>query len=141
MSKGTFKKVGSSDQPLYGPRAFLVCGFSPDEQKRIMAFITDLKLTEIAVIFSEKEDGQALVGELFCRPDQSGKNAVAGIDRAIILAGITETELQHILPAYRQCGLPRPLWATLTPVSEQWTLDALIAELKAERQAMEQGKG
>ncbi|MDY6906082.1 MAG: DUF3783 domain-containing protein [Thermodesulfobacteriota bacterium] len=137
MSQGTFKKVGESDQPLYGPRAMLVCGFGPEGQKQIMAFVAGLMLTDISVIFSKKDDGQALMGELFARPDQSGRDAAAGPDRAIILAGVTEAELQHILPAYRQSGLPRPLWATLTPVSETWSLNALIAELKAERQAME----
>jgi hypothetical protein len=38
--------------------------------------------------------------------------------------------------AYRQAGLPAQLWATLTPVSENWTLAALLKELATEAAAM-----
>ncbi|MEX1355731.1 MAG: DUF3783 domain-containing protein, partial [Desulfobacterales bacterium] len=34
--------------------------------------------------------------------------------------------------------LPRQLWATVTPVSENWTLAALLTELAEEDRAMQQ---
>lgn len=36
------------------------------------------------------------------------------------------------MAAYRGLDLPRPLWATLTPVSEKWTVKHLLDELAAE---------
>jgi hypothetical protein len=38
--------------------------------------------------------------------------------------------------AYRKAGLPGQLWATLTPVSENWTLDTLLLELSKEDKAL-----
>jgi len=45
-------------------------------------------------------------------------------------------EVHRLMNLYRQAGLPQQLWATLTPVSEGWTVAALLAELAAEAQAM-----
>jgi len=33
-----------------------------------------------------------------------------------------------------------PLWATLTPTSETWTIQSLLKELAAEHKAMQQQK-
>jgi hypothetical protein len=38
--------------------------------------------------------------------------------------------------AYRQAGLPAQLWATLTPVSENWLLTDLLKELGKEHEAL-----
>ena len=29
MSEGTLRKIGESTEPMYGPRALLICGFTP----------------------------------------------------------------------------------------------------------------
>jgi hypothetical protein len=36
------------------------------------------------------------------------------------------------MDAYRQAGLPAQLWATLTPLSENWLLAELLNELVKE---------
>lgn len=140
MSEGTFKKVGKSAKTLYGPRAALVCGFSSVEQKALMAFMAGIELTELSMMFATEADSDTLLKDLVTRPDQSGKETDSGLERAIILSGITEEELHRTISAYRQCGLPRPLWATLTPYSEDWTLSALLEELRKERMATEKKK-
>lgn len=140
MTQGTFQKVGQTEQRMYGPRAMLVCGFAPAEQGAFMKLIGSLAFADLPVIFAAAADDGELLGDLLKRPDQSGRDAAAGPARAVIMSGITENELHQMLNAYRQTGLPRPLWATLTPVSETWTLSALLAELEQERRAMEQEK-
>ena len=137
MSKGTFKKVGESTEPMYGPRAILVCGFTPLEQENVMKLIDNIQLTDVPVIFATAADTDKHLGELLTRPDQSERNSDYDNERAVIMSGITERELQQILASYKESGLPRPLWASLTPFSENWTLSALLDELKQERIAME----
>lgn len=137
LSMGTMKKVGTSALPLYGPRATLICGFSSTEQKAVMKLIGDMGITDLPVIFATLADGTATLSDLLARPDQTGKESVSSLPRAIVLSGITEEELHRILSTYRASGLPRPLWATLTPASESWRLSALLSELEAERRAME----
>ena len=137
MSKGTFRKVGKSSKTLYGPRAMLVCGFTPEEQKAVVAFVKGLGMKSVPVIFAVKSDGNGILQELMSRPDQSGFEEHCPLERTIVLSGITESELHKILSSYRGTGLPQPLWATLTPVSHTWPLSDLVEELKKERAAIE----
>ena len=140
MSEGTFTKVGESAEPMYGPRAILVCGFTPLEQETVMKLLDNIQLTDIPVIFSTEGDSEKCLCELLTTPDQSGRNGDSANVRAVIMSGITERELRRILSSYKEIGLPRPLWATLTPFSENWTLSALLDELEKERLAMEKNK-
>ena len=140
MSEGTFKQIGKSDKTLYGPRAALVCGFTATEQKVLMEFMTGIELSDLAVVFATETDGDALLKDLVTRPDQSGLDSDSGLVRAIILSGITETELHRTLSSYRKNDLPSPLWATLTPYSENWSLSALLEELQKEHREMQKKK-
>jgi len=140
MSDGTFKKVGESAEPMYGPRALLLCGFTSSEQKTVMKLLDTIKLSDVPVIFATTADTEICLKDLLTLPDQSGRNTDSDIARAVVMSGITEKELQQILSNYKGAGLPRPLWATLTPFSENWALSALLEELQKERIAMEKRK-
>jgi len=137
MSEGIFKKVGESAEQMYGPRAILVCGFTPSEQKTMIKLLDTIQLTDVPVIFASDANTEICLCELLTLPNQTGRNTDCDIDRAVILSGMTERELQQILSSYKGAALPRPLWATLTPFSENWTLSILLEELKKERIAME----
>ncbi|MBN1473928.1 MAG: DUF3783 domain-containing protein [Syntrophaceae bacterium] len=137
MSQGTFKEIGNSAEPMYGPRAMLVCGFTAFEQETVMTLIDNVDLTDVPVIIATTADAEKRLGDLLTRADQTGLGAQSDMARAIVMSGITPDELNRIILAYRSSGLPRPLWATLTPVSENWDLAALLEELNKERLAME----
>jgi len=74
MTKGTFKKLGESTKPMYGPRALLVCGFTPLEQEKVMKLLNNIQFADISVTFATAEDADQHLDELFTRPDQSGRN-------------------------------------------------------------------
>jgi hypothetical protein len=137
MTDGSFSKGGRSARTLYGPRAMLVCGYAPEEQEVLTKFLDSIHLRNLPLIFASDEDGDTLLGELVTRPDQTGRDGSGVLERAIILSGITENELQRALSAYHGLDLPRPLWATLTPYSKAWRLRDLLKELKKERAATE----
>ncbi len=136
MSEGTFKKVGESTERMYGPRALLVCGFTPSEQKTLMKLLDAIQIKDVPVIFATDADTEKCLCDLLTLPNQTGRNTNCNIERAVVMSGITERELHHILTHYKGTGLPRPLWATLTPFSEHWALSALLKELNNERSAM-----
>ncbi|NNL43659.1 MAG: DUF3783 domain-containing protein, partial [Desulfobacterales bacterium] len=46
-------------------------------------------------------------------------------------------ELHRLLTTYRKAGFASQLWASLTPVSEEWPLENLLNELQAEKKSME----
>ena len=136
MSQETFKKIGDSAEQMYGPRAILICGFTPFEQETVMSALDNIELADVPVIVATVADAETRLGEMLSKPDQTGLGADSDTARAVVMSGITANELDNIISVYRSTGLPRPLWATLTPVSENWTLATLLEELKKERSAM-----
>ena len=137
MSRGTFNKVGKTKKKLFGPRAMLICGYTPEEQESLMQFLNTIQMTDVPVIFAATDQKNARLITLLSQPHQTGRDLPSGMERTIILSGITEKELHKTLSSYRETNLSRPFWATLTPISQNWPLADLIAELKKERTAME----
>ena len=140
MSNDTFTKIGKTQKILFGPRAVLVCGYSSEDQQAIMEYIKMLKIEAISVIFATTQNAGTQLKALLSQPDQTGRDMPSNMDPAIILSGVAEKELHLIISSFKTTGLSRPLWATLTPISQNWPLAALIAELKKESAAMEARK-
>jgi hypothetical protein len=55
----------------------------------------------------------------------------------LIVAGITEAQLISLMTVCKKSGMQQTLWAVLTPVSEKWTVEQLLAELAREREALQ----
>ncbi len=132
----TFSRVVRSENCLYGPRALLVCGFTPEGQSAILERIEAAGLDSLSVVFATTEDLATGLGGLFTRDSGTGRDEPSRMPAAVIMAGISEAELHQLMERYRSAGMPWPLWATLTPTSETWTLRALLKELAAERAAL-----
>ena len=136
MSDNTMTRVTDSDKPMFGPRTLLVCGYSPEAQDAFLHMLEAEIPAKTPVVFCLPEDGDTLLAELVKRPDGHQKGQDGKMPPAVILSGITEKELHLIMTAWKDLGLPRQLWAALTPTSETWTLRALIRELQSEYMAM-----
>ncbi len=137
MSHTKLKRVGDSKKRMYGPRCMLVCGFSSDERRTILSMTKNKKLKDIPVVFTAIKDRLELMKNMLTREHQTGLDGDCELERAIIMSGLTEKELHQTMAAYKKLKLPKPLWATLTPTSEKWTVEALIAELSNERLSFE----
>lgn len=134
--KATFSRISRTSQPLYGPRKLLICGFTPEGQTALDKVLT-AAVSDLPLLFAGSADLDETLEDLFCRPDLARRAEGSRMPAAIIMAGITENELHQLITSYRTAGLPAPMWATLTPTSEKWTLRQLLKELSAERQALE----
>ncbi len=133
---GTFKKIGSTDTPMYGPPKVLVCGTPPKRQRKVLDLLKKSGLDRFPVVFVTAEEESQPLAELLTREHLSGQGLPAGQRRAIILSGFTENELRGFLAALRKEKSQRPLLATLTPTSVNWTVHFLLDELSAEAEAM-----
>ncbi len=133
----SLKVVGESQKRMYGPRGILVCGFSADERKTIVKMFSDKKFKKLPVIFTTPDDQNALMKDMITRDHQTGMEGECELDPAIIMSGLTEKELHRTMSAYKKLKMTKPLWATLTPTSENWTVAALISELTSERLHLE----
>lgn len=135
MTSATFQKVGQSDRRMFGPSKIVVCGFSPEDQKKFLDMLASLGATKLPVVFPTDDQSEMLVGDILELPDRSGEGAMSALARAVVLSGLTEVQLHAILRTYRETGMPTPLWATLTEVSVNWPLSELLKELAVEREA------
>jgi len=128
----SLKVVGKSKKRMYGPRAIMVSGFTPDERQILLKMFKNKKFKKIPVVYTSDKDKPVLVKEMFQRDNLSGFDENCSLNNAIIMSGLTEKEFHFTMSAYKKTKLPKPLFATLTPTSENWTVDSLVTELKNE---------
>jgi hypothetical protein len=137
MAQAKFEKMTTSDTALYGPCKLLLCGFPAGAQTKLKTVLDMASLNTVPRVWVSQDQADLLLSELFKLPDDTGEGASSSLPRAIIVAGITEKELIRLMTVSRKTGMKPALWATLTPTSETWTLTALLAELSAERRALQ----
>jgi len=132
----SFEKVSTSDKPLYGPRRLLLCGFPAEAQPKFEIVLKAVGLQNVPRVWVTAEQGDTLLSELLTLEDNTGAGGSSTLPRAIIVAGISQNELINLMTVCKQAGMRGSLWATLTPTSENWSAQQLLAELAAERQAL-----
>ena len=138
MNEGTFHKMASSKKRMYGPKGLVVCGFSPSEHAPLADALGQIGFDDRPLIFAVEEDSAKTLKEVLSSGDRGGMGHSSAMHRAIIMSGFLQSEVQALMTAFRQAGLPRQLWATLTSVSENWTPAALLTELAAEDRTIKQ---
>lgn len=134
---GKYDRIGASEKPLYGPRGMLVAGMSAEEQDAICALVREGGMENLPIVFVTEADLEITVKDALKLENHHGKGEPATSLRAIIMSGFLELELQLFMSAYRRADLPRPMWATLTPTSKDWTMQKLLTELAAEDDAFQ----
>jgi hypothetical protein len=136
MTQGTFKKVGKSRKRMYGPRGIVVCGYPASEQSSLLYLLEENGFSDLPVIFVPSTDLTKPLKELFTSPHRSGLGEDSEMRRAIIMSGFSQKELYKLMALYRLAELPPQLWASLTPISEKWSVAQLLNELGAESEAI-----
>jgi hypothetical protein len=139
--KATFEKVSRSEKILYGPRKLLLCGFGAEARKKFNAVLSMVGLFDVPRVWVSTQQGATTLAELLELADGSGEDAASALPRAVIVAGITEAQLISLMTVSKKSGMQPALWAVLTPVSEKWTAEQLLAELAREREALQKRKG
>ena len=137
MNEGTFQKMASSEKRMYGPKGLLICGFPPAEHAPLADALDQVGFNDRPYIFAMEKDLARTLKAVFSSESRAGMGHSSTMHRAIIMSGFLQSEVHTLMTAFRQAGLPRQLWATVTPVSENWTLAALLTELAEEDRAMQ----
>ena len=137
MTEAKFEKITHSATRLYGPPKLLVCGVPESAQPKFTSLIATAGLAEVPRLWATKHHLTEVLSELMNLPDGTGLGASSDLPRAVIVSGIQEKQLHALMAICRKTGMKPALWAVLTPISEKWTLQALLSELQAERKAMQ----
>ena len=133
---GKMKRVGKSSKKMYGTRKLLVCGYPDPARPALLSLLKNNGLSTFPVIFATNDDLQKTLKEILESDDGHGQGEIDAMQRAIIMSGFTQKQLHILMEAYRRAKLPPQHWATLTPVSENWSVADLLEELAAEAEAI-----
>ncbi|MGE5255354.1 MAG: DUF3783 domain-containing protein [Hyphomicrobiales bacterium] len=140
VEKSTFAKVTGSEKRIYGPRKLVLCGFSATAQSKFEAILRMMGIADVPKVWVTAEQQQHTLADLLEFSDGSGAGVSSPLPRAVIVSGITEAQLIGLMSVCKKSGMTQALWACLTPVSENWPLQQLLAELAREREAMQKRK-
>jgi len=132
---GKFRKVKKSQKKMHGPRKLIVCGYPDLDRRALLSLLAENDFNDLPVIFVTSRDLKKTISELLTLADKSGHDTFSRMERALIMSGFTQNELHRLMKAYRNSGLPKQLWATVTPISENWPVEKLLGELSAEAAA------
>jgi len=135
-----FTRVARTSQALYGPRKLLICGFTLEGQTFLDEVIATSAISDLPLMYARTSDLEISLADILSQRENTGRGEASHMPAAIIMAGITENELHQLMSSCRSAGLPNPLWATLTPTSENWTLRQLLTELTAEQEALKKSQ-
>lgn len=136
MTDATFEKLDPSEQPLFGPRRLVLCGFDTAARTDFLKLIEVAEVKDIDCLWAGEGDGEIQLKALFEQPIGSPCAPAADHPRAIVAGGLLQKEFHLLMNLSREVGMPPTLWAVLTPTSATWPLNALLKELNAERAAM-----
>lgn len=140
MTDSGFQKVTQSDQALYGPRKLLLCGFAAEVQPKFNKLLEMIGLAGLPLVWVTEDQSDIQVGDLVELENGTGSGASSDLPRAIIMSGISQNELHTLMAGCRKSGMQQPLWATLTPTSETWSIRNLLKELAAEHRTMQKAR-
>jgi hypothetical protein len=138
MGNGTFTKVETSEEKMYGPRQLLVCGYTTGQQPLLRSLLNQIDMADLPVKFITDADSYRSLKDILALKEKRGEGEASTLSRAIIMCGLTHKELHRLMGVYRGSDFPKQLWATLTPISENWTVKDLLEELAKESEAMRQ---
>ncbi|NQU41500.1 MAG: DUF3783 domain-containing protein [Lentisphaerae bacterium] len=136
LEETTFRAVGATDETMHGDPAVLLVGATPVEQQAIRGLMDAQGMASVRTITITPEVLDTTLDALCRLPAGSGGGTQAKLPRVIVTSGLTEAQFHALLNTYRTSGLPRPIWATVTPTSGQWSIKALLIELLKERDAL-----
>jgi hypothetical protein len=136
MHYNTFYKLGRSEKRMFGPPCIIICGYRYDEQEKILSLINSCGLSGYPVVFAREGDADITLKDIVKTKSQIGQGFSSGLIRAIIMSGFTEKKLHVLMSNYRKEKFAPQLWATVTQISQNWTLKTLLKEISLEAEAL-----
>jgi hypothetical protein len=141
MTDATFQRIDEDSTQRSGACRVLVCGHSPDDAAKVGGLLLALGIQDAAVrLVTPAMIGMTLADALDAETDE----APVPPDRlppVLVLAGLSGQEVGAFLDGFAVTGLPRPIFAGVTPTNLGMTVRALLVDLLAEHRAMNERAG
>ncbi len=132
----SFKKIDHEDhQRPEGKTCILVFGYDPIALSAIKKYATSMGLPEVIVV--KKDQTYNTLRQLI---DGTGNVSAKSVEHAlpaIVLNSVSSAELNKFVQNFKTLGLPKCLFAVVTPTSIHWKFNDLIKDLLEERAMFE----
>ena len=129
------QKVDKEDNKIQeGRECILVYGFGAKDYSKLRNYCMMMGIRDLIQV--EKDMLNEKVRNILGNEIETSQCKEAPGDRAIIINAFSGQKLHTFLGNFKRTGLQRPLIATVTPTSLNWTILELISELQKEREAI-----
>lgn len=136
MTDATFEKL--DEQAAVGPEAILVCGYDEGVAARLGEVLGAIGRPGHRVVRCSPGMVKMTLREALEGGAEDAPAPPDALPRAIVLSGLTGSEIQGFLGAFDEAGIPRAIFASATPTSLGFVVRDLLRELLAEDRAMRQ---
>lgn len=136
MSQGDSKTIDSDEGAPLGPLALLLCGYSSEESGTISSFLKTIEASEHRVVLCTEPMLAKPLGEALTTAENALPVPPDKLPRVIVLSGMTGAQVRIFLGQYASTGLPRPIFAAVTPDNLSFTVRDLLIDLLKEHRAM-----
>lgn len=131
----SFQKINKEDTTTQqGRECILVYGFGAKDYSKLKNYCMMMGIRDLIQVDKDmlNEKVQNILEDEI---KKSECNEAPG-DKAIIINAFSGQKLHTFLGNFKRTGLRRPLIATVTPTSLNWTVLELVSELQKEREAI-----
>jgi len=131
----SFQKVNKEDTKMQeGRECILVYGFGVKDYSKLKNYCMMMGIRDLIQV--DKDMLNEKVKNILENEIETSECKEAPGDKAIIINAFSGQRLHTFLGNFKRIGLQRPLMATVTPTSLNWTVLELISELQKEREAI-----
>ncbi|CAK0783974.1 hypothetical protein CVIRNUC_007177 [Coccomyxa viridis] len=128
--------LGGTSDNLFGPLAVLLIGFSQYEVDAFRAFMIDMDADMVKIITCNRGLLKQSLKDALKANAGTFEQLPLGTKRAVFLSGMSGSEVQEVVSAYHDSGLPRSMWAAAVPANYDRTLGTLIEDIYGDHQLM-----
>lgn len=140
MAESKFKKLEDIQPVETTVRAALLCGYSIKQKTTLAEFFDHIGIPEVQFVMCTEQMIPHKLKEAFEIPDDNPPLPPEKLPRAMILSGFSSENIRDLLDNFSDCEVPRPIFATTTPVNLTFTVRELLIDILEEHKVMSQKK-
>jgi len=136
MTEDSFRSIDEDRAGPLGPCAVLLCGFAAEEAVELAPWLDQAQAPGHRLVFCAEAMLGRTLGEALSREAAGPPLPREKLPRVIILSGMRPTQIRALVGNYGGTGLPRPIFASVTPANLGRRVRDLLVDLLREHAAM-----
>lgn len=126
--------LAQTSADLFGPLAVLLVGFHEHEVQAFRGIMLDMDADMVKIIICDQHMFKRTLQQAMEAPGHMHTQRVG--ERAVILSGMNAAEIGEIIGAYRDAGLPEPVWAAALAANWDRKISDLVHDIYGDHRYM-----